>query len=102
NAQVAARGGRALRERLVFGRFVRSLLGGSSWFPTPLANPRRRRPPAEISRRAGSQEGGHRGRTAGEDICRVFLFAADDAGHFASGHLFCSLATECGDSGGFG
>src|SRR4051794_24769836 len=60
--------------------------------------PLRRRTPAEISPRAGSQEGGYRGGTAGEDICRVFLSAADDAGHLASGHLFPSLAAECGDS----
>ena len=28
----------------------------------------------------------------------LFLSAADDAGHLASGHLFRPLATECGDS----
>jgi multidrug efflux pump subunit AcrB len=68
----------------------------------PLTNPRRRRIPAEISPRAGGQEGGYRRGTAGEDICRVFLSAADDAGHLASGHLFRSLATECSDSGRIG
>src|ERR1700741_2626032 len=71
-------------------------------FPLRKLTPRRRRPPAEIPPCARSQKGGHRRGTAGEDICRLFLSAADDAGHLASGHLFRSLATECGDSGRVG
>src|SRR5437762_3393846 len=74
------------------------LLGGGSRFSSPKTDLRRRRTLAEISLRAGSQEGGYRGGTTGEDIRRVFLSAADDAGHLASGYLFRSLATECGDS----
>src|SRR5437867_9600771 len=95
---MAAGRDRAFRERRVFGCVLRTLLGGGSRFSPPPTDPRRRRTPAEISPRAGSQEGGYRGGTTGEDICRVFLSAAGHTGHLANGNLFRPLATECGNS----
>jgi multidrug efflux pump subunit AcrB len=65
----------------------------SSGFSAPQTHPRCRRTPAKIPTRAGSQEGGHRGRTAGEDISSSFPIAADDAGHLAS-DIFSALSRQ--------